>query len=143
MTDMETGSNKLVFELDGRRLALSLCQVDGVVEADRVFFIPGQKDPIKGIITRRGQEVAVVDLRKVLGLAPVGEGKKWIVIARDGKRFLGFYIGEGKVSLMWKEKLAAAESDGKSVEFFNWSALYDEVASILSGGEKTDEDTHS
>jgi chemotaxis signal transduction protein len=140
---METGSNKLVFELDGRRLALRLCQVDGVVEADRVFFIPGQKDPVKGIITRRGQEVAVVDLRKVMGLSPRGEGKKWIVIARDGKRFLGLYIGEGKVSLMWKEKLTAAESDGKSVEFFNWSALYDEVASILSGGEKTGEDTHS
>lgn len=152
MNDMEKIGDKFVFELNGKRLALDLTEVDGVVDADRVFIVPGQKDPVKGIITRRGEEVAVVDMRKVLGLAGSKEETKRVVILRGGKRTLGLYIGGGKVSLRWKEKPASTEpnDDGpvtekeiEHIEPFDWTALFDEVTSILSGGENAGENTHS
>jgi chemotaxis signal transduction protein len=162
---MERGGDKLVFDLNGRRIALELTSVDSVVEVPRVYFMPGQTGPVKGIISRRGAEVMVVDMRKVLGLTELREGKNKIIIVKDRKRILGLYIGGGNCSFLWKEDLEGAaisddpspelpekgskftfglmEKDGKPIELLDWVGLYDETTSILSKGVNAGEDTHS
>jgi hypothetical protein len=134
-----------------------------------VFFMPGQTGPVKGIISRRGEEVMVVDMRKVFGLAELREEKNKIIIVKDRKRILGLYIGGGNCSFLWKEDLKGPEKgpeisndpsrelpkqgskfssrliekDGKPIELLDWIGLYDEATSILSTGVGADENTHS
>jgi hypothetical protein len=131
---MENGGGKLVFDLDGRRLAVDMGAVDSVVEVPRVFFIPGQSDPVKGIISRRGDAVAVVDMRKVLGLPPSPQQRNKIIILREGFRALGLYIGGGGVSFMWREGEGETEAP-EGVETLDWLGLYDEAASKLMGAD--------
>jgi purine-binding chemotaxis protein CheW len=161
---MERECDKLVFDLDGRQIALDLASVDSVVEVQRVFFMPGQRGPVKGMISKRGEAVTVVDLRRVFGLVETRKDKNKIVIVRDGGRVLGLSIGGGNCTFLWKEDLKGPEpshdlspelseqvsrftsrlieKDGKPIELLNWVGLYDEATSVLKTGAGG-EDTHS
>lgn len=158
---MGSACDKLVFEIDGRRMAVDIASVDGVVEVERVFFLPGQKGPVKGIITSRGEAVVVVDMRKVLGITEPGEGKKRVVVVNDRTRVLGLYTGEVDITFIWNEELkrkrlspalslegsaftyGVMEKDGKPVELLDWHSLWEETKSILSTEEGAGEDTDS
>jgi len=57
----------LVFEIEGRRHALSVGAVLEVLPALAVDPIPGRDGTLLGLITVRGQSLPVVDLRRHLG----------------------------------------------------------------------------
>ncbi|MBI5561112.1 MAG: chemotaxis protein CheW [Deltaproteobacteria bacterium] len=150
---MEDG---LLFEVEGKRLCLELKSVECVVEREKVFFVPGKRPPVEGIITHRGEMVAVVSLERIYGTGETGEargtsggndeGPCTIVIAREGARALGLSVKRKRVSFLWKEDFenmrfraqpgrfskGSIEFGGILAEAIDCLAIYNEVSSILS-----------
>lgn len=139
----------LVVDLDGTGFALDTRDVASIVETERIPFLPGRSGFITGIISLRGEPVAVVDLRKVFKKPPKGgqeEGPLKVVVVRGKNRILGLDIGSAAVSFMWKEDLKGkvlGDSDreytkGKvdlgtgAVQFIDWGALFDKASGMLS-----------
>lgn len=142
----EGTTDRLIFELGGRRLAVNLGDVLGIINAERFYHVPGQSDPVEGMVSRRGEVVAVANIRKYLGMDGGGnEEKNKVIIVKDGKKTLGLLIGDSDVIFKW-EGSAKNEGDSpeeeKPFEFLDWSPIYDVVTSALTFREE-DENTHS
>lgn len=71
---LDSGSSEdyIVFAVSGERLGLSLGRVRELLQRGTVTPVPGARDWIHGVINRRGQVMAVVDLAMCLGL-PAGQ----------------------------------------------------------------------
>ena len=60
------------------------------MEAEDVFFMPGLRPPVMGVVTYRGEPVIVVDVKEVSGDTGTFEKPYTIIIAGTGKRLSGF-----------------------------------------------------
>jgi hypothetical protein len=142
---MKNDGGKLVFDLDGKRLAVEMRAVLGLVEVPRIFFIPGKADPVKGIISNRGEAVVVVDMRMILGLAEAKGGRNKVIILSEGFRTLGLFIGDGNFSFQWKGKPGEDEAgdESRDVEALDWTDLFDNTAEKLLTGARAGEDSNS
>ena len=123
--------DRLVFEIDGRLFGLSTSVVDSVIEVERVFFLPGRKGIVNGVVSFKGDPVTVVDARMAL----TGGGNKnralpqRIIVVREKNRSIGLDIGTLQAyCLMAGEQGAGA----KPVEDINWIGLFNEAQNILS-----------
>ncbi len=148
---MPTSDDKLLFDIDGRRLALELASVEGVAEVDRVFFLPGGRPPVMGVITHRSEPVMVVDMKRVFGKGRYRiEGPSTVIIVRDGEKVVGLCVGAQKLSFLWKKELADVKVtpstdkyisatmalNDSTVEVVDCGTLYDETTSLLSKEEQ-------
>ncbi len=144
--------NKVVLVCKEKLLALDATAVESVTEVERLFFLPGSRGLVKGIIALRGEPVAVVDLGEAFGvdLAPKGAKRRHkIVVVKDEGRTLGLDIGTAGLGFLWEEELrelsvslrpgrfvsGTIEGGGRELQILNWAELYDETARILSGGK--------
>ncbi len=142
-----TRGNKVILGCRERLFAIDTSYVASVTEVERVFFLPGSRRPVKGVIALRGEPVTVVDLGEAFGLDTYGKGGPHrIVVVQDSSRILGLDIGPGELSFLWDEDIddlkispgsgrfisATIECRGKSFHMLNWVELYDEAARILS-----------
>jgi purine-binding chemotaxis protein CheW len=76
----------LGFELAGERYALELTEVLEVFRPRSVSRLPGSKTPLLGLTAWRGELVAVLDLRQMLGLGsePPGDLRFAVVLGGGG-----------------------------------------------------------
>ena len=88
----------VIFRLDRDRYALPLDAVREVVNAPEQYSrVPRTKDAVKGVMTRRGRVVPVVDLARLLGLSlqPAGPGAGGkVVLLELVRRELGLLVTE-------------------------------------------------
>ena len=131
-------ADRLIIDFDGARCSFDTADVVGVVETQR-SFIPGRAGFVTGIISLRGEPVAVVDLRKALGHAPMkksGEGQGRVVVVGRKNRVLGFDVGSATVSFLWESPAAAGEAraqgDDVAARPVDWGRIFDETAGLLS-----------
>lgn len=82
----------VIFRLDRDRYALPLDAVREIVNAPESYSrVPHAKDAVKGVMTLRGRVVPVVDLARLLTLAPSSGGGK-VVLLELGRRELGLLV---------------------------------------------------
>jgi purine-binding chemotaxis protein CheW len=84
----------VVFRVGGERFAIPLEAVREVVVPQPPFArVPRASEAVRGVMNLRGRVVAVVDLARLVGLAPQRlEGAGQVLILDQGKRALGFLI---------------------------------------------------
>lgn len=140
-------SDLLVFDIDGTAYGFKTSIVAGVVEPDRPSFIPGQKGFVNGIISLRGEPVAVIDLCAAFGAKQEQRASRKVVVIREKENLIGFDIGSAAVSFIWKEDLEkkgtfagadkrvlmAVDLGGSTVNLIDWKAFLDEAAQAMSG----------
>jgi len=140
----------LLFNLDGRRLALELDVVDGVMESPAVYFMPSARPPVMGAVSYRGEAVCVVDLKALVGAAGRPAAPPYrIVIVKDGERALGLCARGEEIALLWEERgsrelsispargeysSGLVEHDGVSYEVLDFKGIYEDVLTLLSPG---------
>lgn len=142
------GADRLVIESGGTRLALDTSYVAGIVEVDRVRFMPGRAGFVSGVISLRGEPVAVVDITKAFdGMASAfkpGGPRKIIVLSEKG-RSLGFDIGGANIFFLWAEEIAGRPVKDERGRFTSgymeiagpiymadWQELFNEASRILT-----------
>ena len=140
---MGESTNRLIFKLGGRRFAVNLGDVLGIVDAERFYHIPGQSGPVEGMISRRGEVIAVANIKKILNIESGRDEKNKVIIVKNGEKTLGLLIGDSDVFFKWEGSTQHEDSSAteeESFEFLDWSPIYEEITSTLSFRED-DENT--
>lgn len=81
---LESGTNELEiveFEVNGSKYGINVIKVKEIIQPAPVIPIPHSHQYIKGIIQLRGEVLPVIDMRQVLGSAPIEKNtqEKYIV----------------------------------------------------------------
>jgi len=138
--------DKLVITLDSGRFALETKTVAGIIELEKLPFLPGKSGFVSGIVSFRNEPVTVIDLSGALGdftQAPAASHK--IIILSSRGRLLGIDIGSSQVSFIWDEELKGRTTDEKGlytsgriyaeegpIDIIDWQALFNETTRLLT-----------
>ena len=97
--------DRLVFRLGDEAFGLDTSHIDAVVETDRIYYLPGGTDIVKGVISLRGEPVTVVDSSVLEGGGPAPEAAtRKIIVIRKRDRAVGLDIGGAEVDFLWEEE---------------------------------------
>lgn len=137
--------DKLVIGLDAGSYALDTRGIAGIVEMERLPFLPGKRGFVSGIISFRNEPVTVIDLRSALGdFTGAEKAAHKVVVLRDKNRFLGIDIGAANISFLWNEEIEGATNErglytsgriyagGGPVDIIDWQALFNETTRLLT-----------
>ena len=143
-----TGGDKLLIYIDDKIFAVDADAVDAVVETERFFMLPMlQSKFIKGVITRRGDVVVVVDIGDLFGAPSVqGEGRYKVLVLKKDALCLGIYCGSKGLSFLWEEDLKNLEfkpltenyiqgmidPSGKKIRILDWQRILEETQRLVS-----------
>lgn len=147
--------DKLVIDLDCGRYALETGSVAGVVEKERLPFLPGGRGFASGIISFRSEPVAVIDLHAALGdFGARAPSSHKVIVLKEKGRVLGVDIGDSGVSFLWDEEIEGKATQekglytsgrihagGRPIDLIDWPALYDETLRMLSAEEHAAEES--
>ena len=144
-----TGGDKLLIYIDDKIFAVDADAVAAVVETERFFMLPMlQSKFIKGVITRRGDVVVVVDIGDLFGAPSVqGEGRYKVLVLKKDALCLGIYYGAKGLSFLWEEDLKDLEfkpltgdyiqgiidPSGKKIRILDWQRILEETQQLASG----------
>ncbi|MFQ5441734.1 MAG: chemotaxis protein [Thermodesulfobacteriota bacterium] len=134
--------DKLIFKLGQKSFGIDTGVVDGVVEVNKVFFLPGGKGLVKGIISLRGDPVTVIDGGVLDAGSPVPPDRpRKIIVVREDEHIIGIDIGGAEVSVIRLENPAdrGAEStaDGPGGAKVNAEEVHDvDCAGLFNRAEK-------
>jgi purine-binding chemotaxis protein CheW len=85
-------SQYLTFEIAGETCAVSIRNVESVLENGSLSMVPGSPEYVSGLLDLRGEPVPVVDVRRKLSLPPAKGGAESSIIVlvfdEDGKKRL-------------------------------------------------------
>lgn len=138
--------DKLIISLSSGRFALDTKAVAGIIEMERLPFLPGKSGFVSGIVSFRNEPVTVVDLSVAIGdfTRAAGEGHKVIILNGKG-RPLGIDIGSSQVSFMWDDELKGRTTGEKGlytsgriyaidgpIDIIDWQALFNETTRLLT-----------
>lgn len=146
------GGDRLLFEVQDRRFCLDTADVASIVEASNISFIPGQAGFVRGVISLRGEPVAVIDAHRLFGgTAPEARPgvPARVIVVGDGRRALGLYIGTTKPYFLWAEEISGYDVSGTEeryvngrieagddpIEIIDWPALFEDAARALATEE--------
>ena len=141
--------DKLVIALGNGRYALDTKAVAGIIELEKLPFLPGKSGFVAGVVSFRNEPVTVIDLKSALGdftgAAPTGH--KIIVLSSKG-RLLGIDIGSSQVSFIWDNELKGKTTGEKGlytagriyaadgpVDIIDWQTLFNETTRLLTADE--------
>ncbi|MBZ0221056.1 MAG: chemotaxis protein CheW [Candidatus Methylomirabilis sp.] len=136
----------MVIDLDCGRYALETSAVAGVVEKERLPFLPGGRGFASGIISFRNEPVTVIDLPAALGdFGSRQPSSHKVIVLKEKGRVLGVDIGDSGVSFLWDEDIEGKvtkekglytfgriNAGGRPIDIIDWPALYDETLRMLS-----------
>ena len=89
------GATVLAFRVAGERYGLGLDEIVQVVAMVAVSPLPGAPEVVLGVMNYRGRVIPVLDLRRRLGLVPLGYGTDaCLVVARAGSRVVAIVADE-------------------------------------------------
>lgn len=141
--------DKLIIALDAGRFAIPTTAVAGVVEVEKLPFLPGRAGFVTGIISFRNEPVAVIDLAMALGdFTPAPRSSHKVIVLRETGRTLGVDIGEAPLSFLWDEEIGGRTTDEKglftagriyaadsAIDIIDWAALFNETSRMLATEE--------
>ena len=149
--------DKIIIALDAGKFAIQTTAVAGVVEVEKLPFLPGRAGFVTGIISFRNEPVAVVDLAMALGdFSPAERSTHKVIVLRDKGRTLGMDIGEAALSFLWDEEIGGKTTDEKglftsgriyakdsTIEIIDWPALFNETSRMLTTEENVEKSPNS
>lgn len=159
-----TDGDKLLIYIDDKIFAVEADAVAAVVETERFFMLPSslgidfksvptlrKPEFIKGVITRRGDVIVVVDVGSLFGMPSVrpsnqNEGTCKVAVLKKDASYLGIYAGAKGLSFLWKEELKNLEfkpltenyiqgmidPSGKKIRLLDWQRILEETQKLLS-----------
>ncbi|MBI3752522.1 MAG: chemotaxis protein CheW [Deltaproteobacteria bacterium] len=159
-----TENDKLLVSLDNETFAVDADAVAAVVETERFFMLPMLKFPfscprpvfIKGVITRRGDVVVVIDIGSLLGITASPDrfnqgqahdtGPYRVAIMKKDASSLGVYLGKKELSFLWSEDLKSLEFEpsgenyiqglidpsGRKIKLLDWQRILEETQKAVS-----------
>lgn len=150
-----TDGDKLLIYIDDKIFAVDADAVAAVVETERFFMLPMIQSNsffrkpgfIKGVITRRGDVVVVVDIGDLFGAPSVqGEGRYKVLVLKKDALCLGIYVGAKGLSFLWEEDLKNLEfkpltenyiqgmidPSGKKIRILDWQRILEETQRLVS-----------
>ena len=77
---MAQAGKYLSFRLGAEEYGLEILKIQEIVGATGISALPGATDHVRGLISMRGRDVPVVDMRGLFGLGPAQESEKNCVI---------------------------------------------------------------
>jgi purine-binding chemotaxis protein CheW len=80
MSTHETTTEYVTATVGGQLFGLPIARVQDVFVLDRLTRVPLASPEIAGVLNLRGRIVTAIDMRKRLGLAPLGEARKQMAI---------------------------------------------------------------
>lgn len=149
-----TDGDKLLIHIGCETFAVEADAVAAVIETERFFMLPmfqsGSSCPmpefVKGVITRLGDVIVVIDIGNLLGIPSVrGKGPHKVVILKKDASSLGVLM-PAEISFLWKEDIAGLEfkplkedyilgmidPSGKKMRLIDWQKILEEVQKLLS-----------
>jgi len=140
--------DKLVIALKDISVAIGTKTVAGIVSAEKTSFVPGSRGFINGVISLRGEPIAVVSLSKAFGQEAKdgAPGLNRIIVVRDKTRILGLDVGSSEIKFIWDEEIKDAvtrppslkftrgviEFNGRKLHLLDWEGLFAEATGMLS-----------
>lgn len=113
--DMRTklaGHNRLellLFRLGGRqRFGINVFKVQEVIQCPPLTEIPQSNPVILGIANMRGRTIAIIDLSRAIGAAPISDHRdKFVIITEYNRKVQGFLVDsvDRIVNMNWEEIL--------------------------------------
>ncbi len=113
--DMRTklaGHNRLellLFRLGGRqRFGINVFKVQEVIQCPPLTEIPQSNPVILGIANMRGRTIAIMDLSRAIGAAPIGDHRdKFVIVTEYNRKVQGFLVDsvDRIVNMNWEEIL--------------------------------------
>ncbi|WP_078120723.1 chemotaxis protein CheV [Thiosocius teredinicola] len=113
--DMRTklaGHNRLellLFRLGGRqRFGINVFKVQEVIQCPPLTEIPQSNPVILGIANMRGRTIAIIDLSRAIGAAPIGDHReKFVIVTEYNRKVQGFLVDsvDRIVNMNWEEIL--------------------------------------
>jgi len=80
MSVLETTTEYVTATVGGQLFGLPIARVQDVFVLDRLTRVPLAAPEIAGVLNLRGRIVTAIDMRRRLGLAPIGEVRKRMAI---------------------------------------------------------------
>jgi purine-binding chemotaxis protein CheW len=80
MSMLETTTEYVTATVGGQLFGLPIARVQDVFVLDRLTRVPLASPEIAGVLNLRGRIVTAIDMRRRLGLAPLGEARKRLAI---------------------------------------------------------------
>ncbi len=108
-------SDQLIFRLNKKFFSIDTGRVYGIIEAKDIYFLPGRRGFVKGVISLRGQTITVVDSSVLSGSAgadSAAPGK--IIVIKDQDRYLGIDISTAEINFSWGRTKPSPTADDKS-----------------------------
>jgi two-component system chemotaxis response regulator CheV len=113
--DMRTklaGHNRLellLFRLGGRqRFGINVFKVQEVIQCPPLTSVPHSNPVVLGIANMRGRTIAIMDLSRAIGAAPVGDHRdKFVIVTEYNRNIQGFLVDsvDRIVNMNWEEIL--------------------------------------
>jgi len=98
-------SDRLTFKLSDRYYGIDTSRVYGIIEVDEIYFLPGRRGFVKGVISLRGQLVTVLDSAVLSGGSFGGnETPGKIIVIQMARQFIGIDISSAEVFFVWDKK---------------------------------------
>ena len=141
--------DKLVIALDSGRYALDTRAVAGIIELEKLPFLPGKSGFVTGVVSFRNEPVTVIDLKTALGdFTEAAEAGHKIIVLNSRSRLLGIDIGSSQVSFIWDNELKGRttgekglyttgriHAEGGPIDIIDWQALFNETTRLLTTDE--------
>lgn len=147
--------DKLLVDIGGALYGIEATMVVAIIEVDRFFLLPqiasgDKKEFLKGVITRRGEVIVVIDLERLLKIPAASDEKPYrVIIVKRDSVYLGMCIGRRELSFLWKEELANLEfkpigepytagmidPSGKKIRLLDWQEIFKDTQVNLGIGE--------
>lgn len=146
--------DKLLMQIGGEIFAVDADAVVAVVETGRFFMLPMLQSSsfcptpnfIKGVITRLGDIIVVIDIAKLFGMPSAENQRPYkVIVLKEDASSIGL-LASSHLSFLWKEELAGLEfkplkgdyihgmidPSGRKIRLIDWQKILEETQKIVS-----------
>ncbi|MEW8043646.1 MAG: chemotaxis protein CheV [gamma proteobacterium symbiont of Phacoides pectinatus] len=96
----------LLFRLLGReRYGINVFKVHKVIQVPEMSKLPGSHPAVRGVIQVREKTLSVIDLSMAVGLEPLGEQGRFVIVTEYNRQVIGFLVRavEQIANLSWED----------------------------------------
>jgi purine-binding chemotaxis protein CheW len=82
------------FQVDGQLFGVEVSQIVEVLRRTHLTSVPRSRPEVAGLMNLRGQIICALDLRTILGLAPLAQGVSLNLVIRVGEETVSLLVDE-------------------------------------------------
>ncbi len=103
--------DKLAFRLSDKYYAIETTSIHGIIEARDLYFLPGRKGSLRGVVSLRGETVTVLDASLLQGVPPKGGRKPGrVIVIKEDNQYIGIDLGDADIFFIWGAQREAEDN---------------------------------